>query len=201
MYFKDEEEYKKYLDKNKIDNNEKNLIKYTQNFFEFSKEGDILLRKNNYQDSQIDVEQYCACKQWILLNDGKTMCLLKNSFGDIYRDLPLKDYYIALYNNILMPQIANQLQNESAIYYFAKIINKENQKDNRRYILTLDFKNKDENLLLGEEILGDYSNTLNINEILEKLENYLKEKNIPLENIRRIKTDFIKQSFFKKLYN
>lgn len=202
MYFKDKKDYEQYLNKNEIQNRDHILTNFNNIFFQWSKEGDVLLEPNKCQKSTKNVEKYASCIGWILLNDGKTMALLKNSFGDIYRDLSLEDYNLALYNNILIPKIAKQLQNESASYYFTKIAEVErNQKNNRRYLLTLDFKGKDEELISGNDILGEFdypTDILDIHKILEILEDYLIEKGFYTQDIQRIKIDFIKQSFFNK---
>lgn len=196
MYFKDKAEYEKFLNKNEIEDVEGNLVVHNNNFFQWSNEGDILLEYSKCRKSGKSIEDYSSCIGWILLNDGKTMALLKNSFGDTYRDLPLEDYYIALYNNVLMPQIARQLKNESADYYFVK-----RPKNNLKNILTIDFKDKDEELISGNDILTENSNSidiLDIDKLLENLEDYLIEKGFSSQDIERVRIDFIKQSFFNK---
>lgn len=196
MYFKDKNEYRKFLDKNQIEDFDNSVEKYNKNFFQWSEEGEILLEYNKCQKSAKSIEDYSSCIGWILLNDGKTMALLKNSFGDTYRDLPLEDYYIALYNNLLIPQIARQLGNKSANYYFTKIPNK-----NIKYILTIDFKNKDEELISGNDILTENNNStdiLDIDKLLENLEDYLIEKGFSSQDMEKVRIDFIKQCFFNK---
>jgi len=197
MYFKNEEEYKNYLKENEIESKEHAIEKFSNNFFNWTEEGEILLDRQAYQKSFKNIEEYSSCVGWILLNDGKTMALLKHPFGDIYRDLSLDDYYIALYNNILMPQIAKQLQNEAASYYLAK----KDKNDKRKYVLTLDFKEKNQELVEGNTIFersGYPKDIIRIDKILEILEDYLIEKGFYATDIERVKKDFVKQSFFNK---
>lgn len=203
MYFKDRKEYERYLNKNEIVDSNNEANNREQNFFQWSDEGDILLTQSKCKKSMQDVGQYASCIGWILLDNGTTMALLKNSFGDIYRELSKEDYYIALYNNILMPQIARQLQNQSASYYFTKMAETAKKpKNNTRYIMTLDFKRKDDEFVSGNEILekNQYNTTiLETKKLLEVLEDYLIERGFASQDIERVKIDFIKQSFFNKL--
>ena len=73
-----------------------------------------MIENSILRKSTIDVDNYTNCLDWNMLKDNETMVLLKRPFGDIYRELSIDDYYIAIYNNILLPQIAKQLENESA---------------------------------------------------------------------------------------
>lgn len=201
MYFKDEEEYQEYLEKNEIMEVASQIHEYENNFFRFSEEGDILLDQSKCKKSMKNIDSYSSCLGWIMLDDGKTMALLKNSFGDVYRSLSIDEYYIALYNNILMPQIAKQLQNQSATYYFAKRSAKKSPKNNTRYVLTLDFKNKDEELIHGSDILKEESydaTELRMQKLVEILEDYLIEKGFNMQDIERTRIDFIRQAFFQK---
>lgn len=108
MFFKDEEEYKKYLEKNKINKE----IEGKSNFFNMSENGEVLLESSKSCSSSLDITNYTNCLGWILLSDKKTMGLLKLPFGDVYRNLTKEQYETAIYNNILLPQIARQFQNE-----------------------------------------------------------------------------------------
>lgn len=192
--FKDEEEYKKYLENQKISI----LSTFEENYFQYSKNGEIILEGKDYNLSAISVENYTNCITWILLKDNRTMALLKYPFGDIYRSLNKEQYYIALYNNILLPQIAKQLQNESAIYYIVKG-NKES--NNMRHLLTIDFKDKNEELIHGEDILEQTEgniNELNITDIIKHIEMYLRYVGVKSQYINTIKIEFIKQSLYNK---
>lgn len=204
MYFKNEKEYQEYLEKNKLEQNTPLTIS-DRNYFNCDNEGNVLLSQSKCQKSNIDMTKYSSCIGWILLNDGKTMALIKNLFGDVYRDLNKEDYNIAMYNPILLPEIAMQLQNKSAKYYLARrqIKGKERQ-NSMKYILTIDFKHKGEELIDGKEILrkmGEEENELNIEKLTQILEDYLIEHGYRGENIERCKRDFIKQTFFNKLIN
>lgn len=192
--FKDEEEYKKYLENQKVSISSIS----EENYFQYSKDGEIILKGKDYNISAINVENYTNCIKWILLKDKRTMALLKYPFGDIYRNLSREQYYIALYNNILLPQIAKQLQNESAIYYIVKG-NKES--NNMRHLLTIDFKNKNEELIHGEDILEQTDgniNELNISDIMRHIDKYLINSCIKSQDINTIKIEFIKQSLYNK---
>ena len=126
------------------------------------------------------------------------MALLKRPFGDVYRNLQKGQYYISLYNNILLPQIAKQFQNESAIYY---IVQGNELSNKMKHLLTIDFKKHDEELIHGEEILkqaGGDINELNIQNIVASIEKYLTNAKIKNQDITAIKKEFIKQSFFNK---
>lgn len=199
MFFKNEEEYKEYLEKNKIDTK----LEGKENYFDITEEGEVLLENIKCKNSGIDVEKYTNCIGWVILNDKKTMALIKLPFGDVYRNLSLQQYETSIYNNILLPQIAKQLQNESAIYYIAKHQNKKGcPTDKRRYLLTLDFKNKNEKLIYGQEILEKMQydiNELRIEQLLFAVEDYLIEIGANHQDIENVKKDFIKQSFYNRL--
>ncbi len=68
-----------------------------------------MIENSILRKSTIDVDNYTNCLDWNMLKDNETMVLLKRPFGDIYRGLSIDDYYIAIYNNMLLPQIAKQL--------------------------------------------------------------------------------------------
>ena len=198
MFFKDEEEYKKYLEKNKINKE----IEGKSNFFNMSENGEVLLESSKSCSSSLDITNYTNCLGWILLSDKKTMGLLKLPFGDIYRNLTKEQYETAIYNNILLPQIARQFQNDSAIYYIAKRGKARNKYDaNRRYILTLDFKEKDEELIYGEDILERMKydiNELRIEHLLYAIEDYLIEIGVKNQDIENARKDFIKQTIYNR---
>lgn len=167
--FKDKENYKEYLEKQKVE------IPYfdESNYFQHSENGEIILKKQDCNISSIDVERYTNCINWILLKDKKTMALLKRPFGDIYRQLTKEQYNIALYNNILLPQIAKQFQNKSAMYY---IVKGNRLSNNLKHILTIDFKETNEELIHGEDILeeaGGDINELDIKTIISYINKYL----------------------------
>ena len=189
--FSNKEEYKEYLDKQQVDISDLE----NDNYLEHSTSGEIILKKQDYKISAINVENYTNCLNWILLKDKKTMALLKRPFGDIYRSLTKQQYYISLYNNILLPQIAKQLQNKSAIYYIVEGAR------NTKQILTTDFKDKDEELIHGEEILEEVNgdiNELEIQKIVNCIEKYLLENDAKSQDIDTIKKEFIKQSLFNR---
>ena len=193
MFFKDKKEYEDYLSKNQVSISNEN----TQKYFSWSEDGEILIENSILRKSTIDVDNYTNCLDWNMLKDNETMVLLKRPFGDIYRGLSIDDYYIAIYNNILLPQIAKQLGNESAKYYIAK----DKERKNGKKIVTIDFKRKDEELIHGEDILermGESIRELNIRKLLDTTEDYLIEKGYYNQDIENIKKDFIKQSFFNK---
>lgn len=197
MFFKDKTKYSEYLEKNKVDSKVNDIRKY----FEFSEEGEVLLEKGMLRASTIDVEKYTSCIQWAMLDDNETMVLLKYQFGDLYRDISIQDYYTAMYNNILLPEIASQFQNKSARYFIAKNKTKKKAKFERKYILTIDFKEENEELMHGEDILEDLGrelNETNIEVLINSIEEYLKKYGYNTQDIERIKIDFIKQSFFNR---
>lgn len=192
--FKDIEEYRAYLDKQEI--NIQNIDDY--NYFRHSENGEIIIKNQDYNISAINVKDYTNCINWILLKDNRTMALLKRPFGDIYRNLNKEQYNIALYNNILLPQIAKQLQNKSAIYY---IVEGNELSNNMKHLLTIDFKNKKEELIHGEEILeqaGGDINELNITNIMTYIEKYLLNIEAKSQDIETIKKEFIKQSLYNR---
>ena len=192
MFFKDKEEYEEYLDKNQVNSN-----KGTEKYFKWSADGEILIEDSILRKSTINIEDYTNCLGWNILKDNETMVLLKRPFGDIYRELSIDDYYIAIYNNILLPQIARQLGNESAKYYIAK----DKDRPNGKNIVTIDFKRKDEELVHGEDILEDMGENiceLNIRKLSYTIEDYLIEHGFYNQDTENIKKEFIKQSFFNK---
>lgn len=192
--FKDRETYKTYLEKQEI--SEANLDEY--NYFQHAKNGELIIKSKEYNISGINVEDYTNCINWILLKDNRTMALLKRPFGDVYRNLQKGQYYISLYNNILLPQIAKQFQEESAIYY---IVQGNELSNKMKHLLTIDFKKHNEELIHGEEILeqaGGDINELNIQNIVASIEKYLTNAKMKNQDITAIKKEFIKQSFFNK---
>lgn len=197
MFFKDENEYREYIKKNKVNDE----LDGQQNYFEISRNGEVVLESSKCLNSNIDVSKYTNCIGWILLKDKKTMALLKLPFGDIYRRLSKQQYDISLYNNILLPQIAKELQNNSALYYIAKQQKREQSNYERKYLLTLDFKDKDEKLIYGEDILEKMQydiNELNIEQLLFAIEDYLIEIGINNLEVENIKKNFIKQSMYNR---
>ena len=152
--FKDREAYKTYLEKQEI--SEANLDEY--NYFQHAKNGELIIKSKEYNISGINVEDYTNCINWILLKDNRTMALLKRPFGDVYRNLQKGQYYISLYNNILLPQIAKQFQEESAIYY---IVQGNELSNKMKHLLTIDFKKYNEELIHGEEILEQAGGDIN----------------------------------------
>lgn len=198
MFFKDREEYERYLQKNEVE-------EYTfgqENYFNWTDDGYIKLENNKFLKSNKDVSQYTNCMGWCLLSDGKTMVLIKRPFGDIYRDLSLENYYKAIYNNIVLPQVAKQFQVSSAIYYLAKKDSKGKRKGYEPiYIVTKDFKDKDEELIHGEVILEENEsdiNELNINQLVDNIMTYLERNGYTNANREQIRREFIKQSFFNR---
>ena len=192
--FKDKQDYEKYIEKQKVTNADLR----EENYFEHNDNGEIILKKQDYNTSALDVEKYTNCVNWVLLKDQKTMALLKRPFGDIYRELTKEQYYVSLYNNILLPQIAKQFQNKSAQYYIVAG-NKFNR--NMKQILTVDFKKKNEELVHGEEILEESDgniNELNIQSIMKHINKYLNEKGFKSQDTDTIKKEFIKQSLFDR---
>ena len=190
MFFKDKKEYEDYLSKNQVSISNEN----TQKYFSWSEDGEILIENSILRKSTIDVDNYTNCLDWNMLKDNETMVLLKRPFGDIYRGLSIDDYYIAIYNNILLPQIAKQLGNESAKYYIAK----DKDRKNGKKIVTIDFKRKDEELIHGEDILermGESIRELNIQKLLDTTEDYLIEKGYYNQDIENIKKNFINSHF------
>lgn len=192
--FKNKENYKEYLEKQKVE------IPYLDesNYFQHSENGEIILKKQDCNVSSIDVERYTNCINWILLKDKKTMALLKRPFGDIYRQLTKEQYNIALYNNILLPQIAKQFQNKSAMYY---IVKGNRLSNNLKHILTIDFKETNEELIHGEDILeeaGGDINELDIKTIISYINKYLEGIGAKTQDIDTIQKEFIKQSFYNR---
>ena len=192
--FKDKQEYKEYLEKQKVKISNLN----DENYFEHNDNGEIVLKKQDYNISVLDVEKYTNCINWILLKNKKTMALLKRPFGDIYRELSKELYYVSLYNNILLPQIAKQFQNKSAKYY---IVAEDKSNRNMKQILTVDFKEKNEELIHGEELLEESDgniNELNIQSIMKHISKYLIKNGFKSQDIDTIKKEFIKQSLFNR---
>lgn len=201
MFFKDRKEYENYLRKNEVEEYMDEYISGQENYFNWTEDGYIKLEKNKFLKSNKDVSQYTNCIGWSLLSDGKTMVLIKRPFGDIYRDLTLENYYKSMYNNILLPQVAKQFQVSSAIYYLAKKDSKKAREYKQTYIVTKDFKDKDEELIHGEEILeenGANVNELNINQLINNIMIYLEQSGCVNSIREQIRKEFIKQSFFNR---
>ena len=75
-------EYKEYLDRQKV--NISNLDE--ENYFKHAENGEIIIDKQDFQVSALDVERYTNCIKWILLKDQKTMALLKGHL-EIYTEI------------------------------------------------------------------------------------------------------------------
>ncbi len=192
--FTDKEGYKEYLEKQKVELSNLDETNYLQR----AENGEIIINKKDFNISAIDVERYTNCINWILLKDNKTMALIKRPFGDIYRQLDKKQYDISLYNNILLPQIAKQLQCETAMYYLVK---SGKSKNSPKQILTIDFKKPNEEIIHGEKILEEVNgdiNELNIQDLTRETHKYLEKKNIKSRDIDIIEKEFIKQSFYNR---
>lgn len=190
--FKDIEEKKEYLQNNRVIIDINDLPK---DYFEWDEEGNILLDSSKCVKSDIDIDNYTCCIGWIMLQDSK-MALLKNFFGDIVRNMSTKDYKTAKYNNILIPELARQFQNEATEYYFTK---RAKSKTSIDFLMSLDFRNKErgEELIQGDDILENVKE-MSIENILTQLEEYLITQGTFSEDIEKVKTKFIKQSIFNK---
>ena len=192
MFF-NEKEYKEYLKKNKINRGdfERNNT-FRRNFHEQDKNGRIIIDMKKSTESAIDISNYSTPKGWYML-DNMDMVLVKNIFGDIYRNLNEEKYNFSKYNAIIIQYLSKQFGIKSAKYYLAT------EKGNTRltYIITPSFLNKDEKLVEGNSILKDPME-LNIDKILKQIEEYGKEKNYNIEDIVSIKHDFLKQTIFNK---
>lgn len=197
MFFKDKEEYENYLKKNGIYESYDEIGRY----FNWTNNGEIILKECKRERSALDINRYTNCESWYILKDNETMALVKHPFGDIRRDLNINDYYTTIYNNILLPQIAHQFQNDSAIYYIATEKEYKTQSYYKKYILTVDFKRKHEKMKHGEEILEEVHNDiceLNVDKLINAIEKYLNKYNFSKLDIERVRQDFIKQSFFNR---
>ena len=86
MFF-NEKEYKEYLKKNKINRGdfERNNT-FRRNFHEQDKNGRIIIDMKKSTESAIDISNYSTPKGWYML-DNMDMVLVKNIFGDVYRNL------------------------------------------------------------------------------------------------------------------
>ena len=191
--FRNEDEYCNYLNKNKIDKNKfEEIANSRQNYFEYDDKGRILLDFKKISESTLDVSRYSTPKGWFMFSNTN-MVLLKNIFGDVYRNLSREDYLVSKYNPVLMPHVAKQFKLRSAEYLFAT-----DKKDKRlTYILTPSFLNKQEELIEGNEILEN-PKELNVSEILNQINKYCKKENINVEEIIDIERTFIKQTIFNK---
>lgn len=203
--FIDADKKEKYLKENQIVYSDINQL--PKDYFDIDKEGNIILDFKRYYKSERDIDSYATCLSWIMLDTSK-MALIKNFFGDIYRNrLSIDEYNLSKYNNILIPEIARQFQNDSAQYYFAK-----KQDSKNTYLLTMNFLQEElqEELIEGNDILlDDISDNeeklqrqaiteLKISTILEKISNYLIKNNCNREDKENIEKGFIKQTIFNK---
>lgn len=192
MFF-NEREYNDYLNKNKVNRGdfEKNNT-FKKEYYKQDKNGRIILDMKRTTESAIDISSYSTPKGWYML-DNMDMVLVKNIFGDVYRNLSEENYNFSKYNAIVMQYLSKQFGIKSAQYYLAM------EKSNPRltYIITPSFLNKNEKLVEGNSILRDPME-LNIDEILKQIESYGKEKNYNIEDIVSIKHEFLKQTIFNK---
>lgn len=192
MFF-NEREYNEYLDKNKVNREdfEKNS-NFKKEYYKQDKNGRIILDMKRTTESAIDISSYSTPKGWYML-DNMDMVLVKNIFGDVYRNLNEEQYNFSKYNAIVMQYLSKQFGIKSAQYYLAT------EKGNTRltYIITPSFLNKNEKLVEGNSILKDPME-LNIDKILKQIEEYGKDKNYNIEDIVSIKHDFLKQTIFNK---
>lgn len=203
--FIDADKKEKYLKENQIVYSDIN--QFPKDYFDIDKEGNIILDFKRYYKSERNIDSYATCLSWIMLDTSK-MALIKNFFGDIYRNrLSIDEYNLSKYNNILIPEIARQFQNDSAQYYFAK-----KQDSKNTYLLTMNFLREElqEELIEGNDILlDDISDNeeklqrqaiteLKISTILEKISNYLIKNNCNREDKENTEKGFIKQTIFNK---
>ena len=97
-----------------------------------------------------------------------------------------------------MPQIAKQFQNKSAMYY---IVKGNRLSNNLKHILTIDFKETNEELIHGEDILeeaGGDIKELDIKTIISYINKYLQGIGAKTQDIDTIQKEFIKQSFYNR---
>ena len=192
MFF-NEREYNNYLNKNKVNREEvEKNNSFKKNFHEKDKNGRIILDMKKYAKSAIDISNYSTPIGWYML-DNMDMILVKNIFGDVYRNLNEEKYNFSKYNAIIIQYLSKQFGIKSAQYYLAT------EKGNTRltYIITPSFLNKDEKLIEGNLILKNPME-LNIDKIIKQIEAYGKDKNYNIEDIISIKHNFLKQTIFNK---
>lgn len=192
MFF-NEREYNNYLNKNKVNREEvEKNNSFKKNFHEKDKNGRIILDMKKYAKSAIDISNYSTPIGWYML-DNMDMVLVKNIFGDVYRNLNEEKYNFSKYNAIIIQHLSKQFGIKSAQYYLAT------EKGNTRltYIITPSFLNKDEKLIEGNLILKNPME-LNIDKIIKQIEAYGKDKNYNIEDIISIKHNFLKQTIFNK---
>ena len=72
--FKDKQDYKEYLEKQKVEMSDLN----EENYFEHNDNGEIILKKQDYNTSALDVEKYTNCVNWVLLKDHTILRLCTN---------------------------------------------------------------------------------------------------------------------------
>ena len=192
--------------------------------YEYDEQGNLIIKSNRFIVSKTPVSNYSFTNGWILLlqpgvinREGVQgrMALVKTHIGDKF-----PEYYqgidaeITMANNFILPEIAKQFGLDVAEYYNVsfedceELQNKDNYRTigktkiqkiepEKRYLLTLSFKNSDEELIHYADIVSSRYE-LCASKMLEQIVQYLQIRRISQEDIENIKRNFIKQCIFNK---
>lgn len=136
---------------------------------------------------------------------GGYMCLVKNPLGDVFKSIKESGKNISLYNNILLPYMAQEAFGvESVKYFLAKFVgdgHKINVKPDAKYLISLDAKNDGEEVIEGwnmvhDSAVEDFGNFFSARTYA--MTEYLRLRKVPEHRIQEITDELIRQEIFKK---
>jgi len=149
--------------------------------------GRLQLRGTSYFAVQYDVN-YNATKSKIVFSNGKVLYIdkihLKSKYHRVFKDVMKKE--------ILCAKLAKQFKLSNRKYDVALYDGDD--------ALTEEEYDEDGNLITGDKILKD-KNEMDVNNILQQTEDYLKENQISPSDIENLKIEFLKMVLFDKFVN
>lgn len=151
-------------------------------------QGRLQLRGTSYFAVQYDAN-YNATQSKIVFSNGKILYVdkvhLKSKYNRVFKDVMKKE--------ILCAKLAKQLKLSNSKYDIALYDEDEALVKEEQY-------DEDGNLITGDQILKD-ENEMDVNNILQQTEDYLKEHQISPSDIDNLKVEFLKMVLFDKLVN
>lgn len=212
---------KEFLEENEIS---KTRVNARIKDYKYDRQGNIIIKANRFIISRTPVTSYNFTNGWILLSQPGVlnregiqgrMALVKTHVADRFPNYYQgTDAEITMANNFILTELARQFALESAEYYnvsfedcdelhvddnYKNLGNKRVQKiePRKRYLLSMSFKEKDEELIHYADILSNRYE-LRAEIMLEQIVKYLEIRKISQEDIEKVKKDFIKQCIFNK---
>lgn len=150
-------------------------------------QGRLQLRGTSYFAIEYD-KNYSTTQSRIVFSNGQVVYAdkvnMKSNYMPLFKDVMSKE--------LLCSKLAKQFRVNSSQYDVALY-------DEEEALIREEQYDENGQLILGSQIVGEKEN--DINNILEKTEEYLKQNGITVEKIKELKVEFLKMVLFDKLVN